>query len=313
MAISGTGAQNDPYLVASVSDISDAITAVRAKTDAGTYYIKLTASIDGSWSKFPVLDFDDTTTKFFDFDGGSTDSTPKTITNFVFDDGVLFGVNGDIIRNTTLYNFYTDDDSNGYIKGVESINSSLSCRVDSHKVAQLDGIKMTRSAFWSYVENYDTAEPLVKFRESSATPGSDDNSNECDYMLKVVNVNHSSSLVKLFSDPGLATVGVDSRIQGHITNITPSTIARYPAICDGNTYFENSVINFDMPAYSGTVSGNATDIVPVGSTGIINSDKILETTYCNYTMNNLIAVTDTEMHSASQLTAKGFPVYDITP
>ena len=312
MAISGSGSQNDPYLVASVSDISDAITAVRNKSDAGTYYIKLTASIDGNWTKFPVLDFDNTTTKFFDFDGGSTESTPLEIKNFVFDDGVLFGVNGDVIRNCTLYNFYTDDDSNGFIKNVESINSSLSCRVGSHKAVDLSQIRMTRSSFWYMCDDFDANQPVVLFRDSSMTPGSEDNSNECDYMILVTNMNATQASI-FASTSMIPTIGVDTRFQGHITNITPDTITNYPAL-SSEASFENSVINFEMPAYSGTVSsGNATDIIPVGSTGIINTDLVHESTYCNTTMNNLIKVTNLEIVDADTLTNKGFPVYDITP
>ena len=316
MAISGSGSQNDPYLVASVADISDAITAVRAKSDAGTYYIKLTTSIDGNWTKFPVLDFDDATDKFFDFDGGSTESTPLEIKNFVFDDGVLFGVNGDVIRNTTLYNFYTDDDSNGFISRIEFVDSSISCRVGSHKEILYDSIRTTRCAIWCHADAFDkngnVAYPLCTFEKNnnSDTLVCD----ESDFYLKVIDYNVNNYDVPLIRGVGTISSMIDSRIQGEITNITPASMYKYPAIIEGVTP-GNSVINFDMPAYSGTItSGSGTHIIPPSITSkcIINSDKIKETNYASYTGDNVIPVTDTEMHSASQLTTKGFPVYDIS-
>lgn len=314
MAISGDGSQATPYLVNTVAEISEAITAVRAKSSAGTYYIKLNATIDGGWSEFPVLDFDDSTTKFFEFDGGSKDDTPKEIRNFLFPNGVLFGVNGDVIKNATIYNFYTDDDTNGYISGVESINSSLSARVDSHKAAVLDDIRMTRSSFWCAIDNYDTDEPVVRFRQATATAGSEDNSNECDYKIPIANMNATEAVI--FDGPGaIPTVAEDSRFQGGIESITPSSITAYPALCGANVAIDNSVVNYDFPLYSGSVSGSATYLVPAGSTGVINTTKILDTTHTTYTTgaSGMIAASDTEMHSASDLTTKGFPVYDITP
>lgn len=314
MAISGDGSQATPYLVNTVAEISEAITAVRAKSSAGTYYIKLNATIDGGWGEFPVLDFDDGTTKFFEFDCGSKDDTPKEIKNFLFPDGVLFGVEGDVIKNATFYNFYTDDDTNGYISGVEAVNSSLSCRVNSHKEPCLNDIRLTRSAFWCGVDNYDSDKPVVNFRQATATSGSEDNSNECDYKVVIDKMNATEAVI--FDGPGaIPTIAEDSRFQGGITSITPASITAYPALCGTNVAVENSVINYDFPLYSGSVSGSATYLVPAGSTGVINTTKILDTTHTTYTTgaNGMIAATDTEMHSASDLTTKGFPVYDITP
>lgn len=311
MAITGDGSQATPYLVASVSDISDAITAVRAKSEAGTYYIKLTASIDGGWAEFPVLDFDDSTTKFFEFDGGSKDSTPKEIKNFVFPNGVLFGVEGDVIKNTTMYNFYTDDDTNGYIKNIEAVDSSISSKIASHNAITADNVKFTRTAFWCGVDDYDVNLPVLKFRAATATPGSEDNSNECDYKILVENMNATEAVI-IDAYGSVPSIAEDSRFQGGITTITPDSITKYPALC-GNIYPDNAVINYDFPAYSGTVTGSTTALVPAGSTGVINTTKILDTTHTSYSGVGLIPVTDTEMHSATDLTNKGFTVYDITP
>jgi hypothetical protein len=312
MAISGTGTQNDPYLVSTVAEIASAISAIRAKTDDGTYYMRLTANIDGMWSKFPVIEYNATTTKFFDFDCRGYE-----IKNFTFEDGVLFGVLGDVIRNCTLYNFYSDDDSEGYIDGIKFVNSSLSCRMGNHVNTTLKNVIMTRCAFWCAIDDYDDSYPVINFIEGPDGPSGDDSCDENDIMLIIENYNTTEGTLISYSGAGsifLPAQGKDTRVQGHITAITPATITKYPAISGSSISFRNSVINFDMPAYSGMVSsGAATNIVPTDSTGIINSDKILETTYCNYTMAGLIAVTNEEIVDADALTTKGFPVYDITP
>jgi hypothetical protein len=76
---------------------------------------------------------------------------------------------------------------------------------------------------------------------------------------------------------------------------------------------ENSVVNMELPDYTGTVSSSPTTIIGTGTTGVINSDLIHDANDADYSMLNLIDVTDSEMHSAADLTDKGFPVYVISP
>ena len=306
MALSGTGTLADPYMVSTLSEISDAFTACRAKSSAGTYYVKLADDIDGRWSNWPdTISFDTADGKIIDFDMDG-----NSIINYIAN-RKMFEMDGDIFRNGAIYNIYSERCSAGLISGIKVVDESLSAYIKNFTATVLEECSFERGGFWFKIENYNVAEPVVTFRPYEV---SDENGpyqfEETDCKINVANVNTATCV--LF-DNIQQIAGDVSRIQGDITNITLDEITSYPAISGSSVAFVDSVTNFDMPDYEGTVtSGTATVIVGAGTTGIINSDKIDESTYASYTMVGLIPVTDAEIIDSATLTLKGFPVYDVT-
>lgn len=306
MALSGTGTHADPYLVSSLETIVEAFEACRNKSDAGTYYVQLVDDITGGWSNWPsTISFDTADGKFIDFD-----MNDHSITNYIVNNKKLFEMDGDIIRNGAIYNIYSERCTTGLYSGIKIIDQSLSAYVKNFTATLLDECSFERGGFWFKIENYNAEEPVVSFRPYQV---SDENGpyqfEETDCKINVANVNTETCV--LF-DSVQQIVGDVSRIQGGIVGISLDEVTSYPAIASSSVAFVDSVINYDMPAYEGTVtSGTATTIVGAGTTGIINSDKIKESTYASYTMVNLIPVTDAEIMDSTALTLKGFPVYDV--
>ena len=308
MAITGDGSQSTPYLVSTIDEIAEAFTACRAKTTAGTYYVKLNADIDGGWTERETLDYSTNTNNIIiDFNLNS-----KYIRNFICNE-CAFKMDKDIFRNGQLYNFYTDSSEEAIWDTIDFVETSVSNYIKTLDEPAYDGCRFVRSAVWGTVDDCN-ADCYVKFREYSVgETGGDNQFEESDSKVTIKNLNSTEFSVFEAADSSSMVVGVDSRYQGEIQNITPNTIVTYPAWLSSYVASENSVFNFEMPTYSGTISGSSTTtVVGAGSTRVINTDLLHDTTHSSATMNNLIKVTDTQMHSASELNRLGFEVYDIS-
>lgn len=308
MAISGDGSQATPYLVSTIEEISEAFTACRAKTTAGTYYVKLNGNIDGGWKELETLDYSTNTNNvIIDFNLNS-----KYIRNFICNEAA-FKMDKDIFRNGQLYNFYTDSSEEAIWDTIDFVEASVSNYIKTLDEPAYDGCRFVRSAIWGTVDDCN-ADCYVKFREYSVgETGGDNQFEESDSKVTIKNLNSTEFSVFEAADSSSMVVGVDSRYQGEIQNITPATIVTYPAWLSSYVASENSVFNFEMPLYSGTISGSSTTtVVGTGSTGVINTDLLHDTTHSSATMLNLINVTDAQMHSASELNRLGFEVYDIS-
>lgn len=308
MAVTGTGTQADPYLVSTIAEIAEAFTACRAKTTAGTYYVKLNADIDGGWKELETLDYSTNTNNvIIDFNLNN-----KYIRNFICNE-CAFKMDKDIFRNGQLYNFYTDSSEEAIWDTIDFVEASVSNYIKTLDEPAYNGCKFVRSAVWGTVDDCN-ADCYVKFREYSVgETGGDNQFEESDSKVTIKNLNSTEFSVFEAADSSSMVVGVDSRYQGEIQNITPNTIVTYPAWLSSYVASENSVFNFEMPLYSGTISGSSTTtVVGTGSTGVINTDLLHDTTHSSATMNNLIKVTDAQMHSASELNRLGFEVYDIS-
>lgn len=307
MALSGTGTHADPYLVSSLETIEEAFEACRNKSDAGTYYVQLANDITGGWSNWPsTISFDTADGKLIDFD-----MNEHSITDYIVNNKKMFEMDGDIFRNGAIYNIYSERCTTGLYSGIKVVDESLSAYVKNFTATLLEECSFERGGFWFKIENYNVAVPVVTFRPYNV---GDENGpyqfEETDCKINVANVNTETCV--LF-DNIQQIAGDVSRIQGNITNIALDEITSYPAISGSSVAFVDSVTNFDMPDYEGTVtSGTATVIIGTGTTGIINGDKIDENTYASYTMVGLIPVTDAEIIDSTALTLKGFPVYDVT-
>lgn len=310
MAITGSGTQTDPYLVSTKADINDAFHMIRYSPESGTMYVKLTADIDGGWDEFGEIDVHSgNNTIDFDLDSHS-------ITNYQVTQRMFGLKRGDVFRNGKIYNLYRDNSSSNLFGDGEFEDMSLSAYIKNFKETLFVDAKFTRCAVWIKINEYNAPDgysykPIIEFRSSSIlVPGSELLCEESDFMVLVDNVN--TPVFKIFDGDGSSyVVGEDCRIQGKITSITPDEISKYPYISD-DTYvsFTNSVFNYEVPEYTGTITNNSNDdrIIGAGSTGVINT-TLLHSVNARYAMIGMIAVTDAEMHSVSDLNTKGFEVY----
>ena len=298
------GSESNPYLVSTIAEIEEAFATCRAKSTAGTYYVKLTANIDGGWKELSTLDYSSNTNDVvIDFDLDN-----HYIRNFIVNNQI-FKMDADIFRNGELYNFYTNSSSDPLWEGIDFINVSASNYIKTLDELAYKYCTFTRSAVWGKVEECN-ADHYIQFRPYDVLdPNGPYQFEESDSKVLIDNLNNDDFSI-FYS--GNAIVGRYSRTQGEVETISLSTITNYPAIMSGVSFID-SVINYELPAYSGTVSsGSATTIIDTGTTGVINTSLIHESTYADYTMLNLIEVTDTQMHSATDLNALGFEVYDIS-
>lgn len=315
MSVTGSGTQVSPYLVSTVQDIDMAFQMCRSKESAGTYYVKLTANIDGRWGEWPLdVDYHSDSDRMidFDFDG-------HYIRGFKSPDR-MFAMAKDTFRNGTIYNIFRESGSTSYLMSkIKFKRMSVSAYLKESKSEILSGCEYKQTAVWLKVEDYNAQNgyqyhPLLTFNGYSLSDQDGPYQlDENDMMFLIDRVNTPVCVLLQANSSTSPIIGENCRIQGKITDITPATITSYPEIMTSDVAVENSVVNMELPNYTGTVSSSPTTIIGTGTTGVINSDLIHDADDANYTMLNLIAVTDAEMHSSADLTDKGFPVYDISP
>lgn len=315
MAVTGQGTQVSPYLVSTVQDIDMAFQMCRSKESAGTYYVKLTANIDGRWGEWPLdVDYHSDSDRMidFDFDG-------HYIRGFKSPDR-MFAMAKDTFRNGTIYNIFRESGSTSYLMSkIKFKRMSVSAYLKESKSEILTGCEYKQTAVWLKVEDYNAQNgyqyhPLLTFNGyASSDQDGPYQLDENDMMFLIDRVNTPVCVLMQANSPTSPIIGENCRIQGKITDITPAAITSYPAIMSSDVAVEDSVVNMELPNCTGTVSSSPTTIIGTGTTGVINSDLIHDADDADYSMLNLIAVTDTEMHSAADLTDKGFPVYDISP
>lgn len=315
MSVTGSGTQVSPYLVSTVQDIDMAFQMCRSKESAGTYYVKLTANIDGRWGEWPLdVDYHSDSDRMidFDFDG-------HYIRGFKSPDR-MFAMAKDTFRNGTIYNIFRESGSTSYLMSkIKFKRMSVSAYLKESKSEILTGCEYKQTAVWLKVEDYNAQNgyqyhPLLTFNGYSLSDQDGPYQlDENDMMFLIDRVNTPVCVLMQANSPTSPIIGENCRIQGKITDITPAAITSYPAIMSSDVAVENSVVNMELPNYTGTVSSSPTTIIGTGTTGVINSDLVHDADDANYTMLNLIAVTDAEMHSSADLTDKGFPVYDISP
>lgn len=309
MAITGEGTKTSPYLVHSYDEL-------KAVCPHGDY------NGNENYVKFVRLENDINCNDYgstfewegFVLGGGSSDGTVvnldlnnKTIKNVMISaDSCLFSgtrySNGySIIHDGKLLNIFCNN-SNSVIgsdvnnSSNESIcscfleNVSMSINADSRTDYLFKRVMSRQCSFYikettaadNYFWNYGSM-PTEEFKN-------------CDFKFEVDDINDKYVFYNQQSNASL--VGLDScRVRGKFMN------AHF------GVYGDRKVINSVLDIESDSYAGNYKSLVPYGSTGIYNSDKLQG----NYlTVNGLTAVTTAEMKDASALTAKGFMVVDIS-
>ena len=311
MSVTGSGTQESPYLVSTVQDIDMAFQMCRSKGSAGTYYVKLTANIDGQWSEWPLdVDYHSDSDRMIDFDLDG-----HYIRGFKSPDR-MFAMAKDTFRNGQIYNIFRESGSTSYLMSkIKFKRMSVSAYLKESKSEILTGCEYKQTAVWLKVEDYNAQSgyqyhPLLTFSGYSASDQDGPYQlNETDMMFLIDRVNTPVCNILQANSPTSPIIGENCRIQGEITDITPAAITSYPAIMSSDVAVENSVVNMELPDYTGTVSSSPTTIIGTGTTGVINSDLIHDADDADYSMLNLIDVTDAQMHNADDLTDLGFEVY----
>lgn len=311
MSVTGTGTQADPYLVSTVQDIDMAFQMCRSKGSAGTYYVKLTANIDGQWSEWPLdVDYHSDSDRMIEFDLDG-----HYIRGFKSPDR-MFAMAKDTFRNGQIYNIFRESGSTSDLMSKIKFNRmSVSAYLKESKSEILTECEYKQTAVWLKVEDYNAQSgyqyhPLLTFSGYSASDQDGPYQlGENDMMFLIDRVNTPVCVLLQANSPTSPIIGENCRIQGKITDITPAAITSYPAIMTSDVAVENSVVNIELPDYTGTVSSSPTTIIGTGTTGVINSDLIHDADDADYSMLNLIDVTDAQMHNADDLTDLGFEVY----
>lgn len=311
MSVTGTGTQADPYLVSTVQDIDMAFQMCRSKGSAGTYYVKLTANIDGQWSEWPLdVDYHSDSDRMIEFDLDG-----HYIRGFKSPDR-MFAMAKDTFRNGQIYNIFRESGSTSCLMSKIKFNRmSVSAYLKESKSEILTECEYKQTAVWLKVEDYNAQSgyqyhPLLTFSGYSASDQDGPYQlNETDMMFLIDRVNTPVCNILQANSPTSPIIGENCRIQGEITDITPAAITSYPAIMTSDVAVENSVVNIELPDYTGTVSSSPTTIIGTGTTGVINSDLVHDADDADYSMLNLIDVTDAQMHNADDLTDLGFEVY----
>lgn len=311
MSVTGSGTQESPYLVSTVQDIDMAFQMCRSKGSAGTYFVKLTANIDGQWSEWPLdVDYHSDSDRMIDFDLDG-----HYIRGFKSPDR-MFAMAKDTFRNGQIYNIFRESGSTSYLMSKIKFNRmSVSAYLKESKSEILTGCEYKQTAVWLKVEDYNAQSgyqyhPLLTFSGYSASDQDGPYQlGENDMMFLIDRVNTPVCVLLQANSPTSPIIGENCRIQGEITDITPAAITSYPAIMTSDVAVENSVVNIELPDYTGTVSSSPTTIIGTGTTGVINSDLIHDADDADYSMLNLIDVTDAQMHNADDLTDLGFEVY----
>lgn len=311
MSVTGSGTQESPYLVSTVQDIDMAFQMCRSKESTGTYYVKLTANIDGQWSEWPLdIDYHSDSDRMIDFDLDG-----HYIRGFKSPDR-MFAMAKDTFRNGQIYNIFRESGSTSYLMSkIKFKRMSVSAYLKESKSEILTGCEYKQTAVWLKVEDYNAQNgyqyhPLLTFNGYSASDQDGPYQlDENDMLFLIDRVNTPVCVLMQANSPTSPIIGENCRIQGEITDITPAAITSYPAIMSSDVAVENSVVNIELPDYTGTVSSSPTTIIGTGTTGVINSDLIHDADDADYSMINLIDVTDPQMHNADDLTDLGFEVY----
>ena len=311
MGVTGSGTQSEPYLVSTVADIDMAFNYCRTKESAGTYYVQLSNDINGNWREWPIdIDYHTDSDRVIDFNLNNHE-----IVNFKAPNR-MFAMAKDTFRNGLIYNIFRESGSTSYLMSKIKFNRmSVSAYLKESKSEILTGCEYKQTAVWLKVEDYNAQDgyqyhPLLTFNGYSVSDQDGPYQlDENDMMFLIDRVNTPVCVLMQANSSTSPIIGENCRIQGKITDITPAAITSYPAIMSSDVAVENSVVNMELPDYTGTVSSSPTTIIGTGTTGVINSDLIHDANDADYSMLNLIDVTDAQMHSADDLTNLGFEVY----
>lgn len=304
MAITGTGTEQDPWVVHSYDEIKSCIASIDAGTSYGPYYLELANDIDcndyGADFTWETVNHTNGSVKWeFDLKGHTIKNVLiKTGSHLMFKGGTTGGVHNCYIRNGKILNAFSQD-ANGFFQAVAFENVSFSGNASMLRTDRcFTGCGFTNSAV--YVESYGLGSSNKCIFGSSTTKI--DNS---DIMIKIENCNRTAPVV-INRGTNENVSCSNSRIRGYITG--NATITSTTSRIITNIPVTNCVIDLVVNGYE--LSGiNATQAIQDSPTTVINDGAILPW----MTVGTTIAAPSGEaMRSASSLNALGFTVVPVT-
>lgn len=289
MAITGSGTEQDPWIVHSYDEIQ---TASQLTNGSSKTYVKLANDIDcnnyGASFQWATITLGATNSHVVDFDLDN-----HTIKNIMVAYGDLFTMlnvnsNKSEIKNGKLLNIFTDS-SYSVISGAQEAeirNASISVHNAGSNVYSFDGCIFRNCAICFESPNKLLYPPFRRYTATEIFVN-------CDIKLNINDVNQ-----KLIIDTSSGIFNSscsNCRFTGKIkgSGWYEHLLAYGPAI--------NSVFDIDLTE----VSSNS--VIRQGSSGVVNSDKLPS----GMGTAGLTAVTSAEIINGDALRAKGFTVVNV--
>ena len=314
MAITGTGTQEDPYLVHSYSELKTVTTDNSYCPQYSHRYIALDADINcndyGVEFEWETIALGHDSRGFtFDLNEHTIKNVMVKLNNCLFDasyngSNVYGAWYADFIGNGKLLNVFSLTNSTAYlIKGRGAANATISNLSMSVNVGQ-DSRGVFRdtklNAVSCYIESGSfTVTTDVNALILSFSSGGDQNSDarikNCDFYINISNL--KAPLYSAYNQSE-RLVAIDSRFRGKASNSSNTSIEFMAC-----GYISNCVMNID---FSGFHTSNG-KISRYNCSGVINTDI----TPLTISRSNMTQVTSSEIINGDALRAKGFTVVNV--
>lgn len=301
MAITGTGTQEDPWIVHSYAEIKSCIAGIDT---SGPYYLELANDINcndyGADFTWETVKHSSGSTKWeFDLKGHTIKNVLINGNNSMFQGGTSSGNYNCYIRNGKILNVFLQD-ANEFFRAMAFENVSFSGNASSlRNNACFAGCGFTNSAIYVESSALGGANKMI----FGTSPVRIDNS---DIKLKIENCSRIGTVV--FHRGTNETISCsNSRITGYITG--NATITSTTSRIITNISPTNCVIDLVVNGYELSDSISSTVAIADSPTTVINDGAILPW----MTVGTTIAAPSGEaMRSSSALNALGFTVVPVT-
>ena len=305
MAITGSGTEQDPWIVHSYDEIKSCISSIDSSYSYGPYYLELANDINcndyGADFVWETVKHTNSSVKWnFDLKGHTIKNVLiKTGSYLMFQGGTTGGNYNCYIRNGKILNVFVQD-ADMFFKSMAFENVSFSGNASMLRTDRcFSGCGFTNSAI--YVESSNLGSSSKRIFDNS--PTKIDNS---DIMLKIENCDRTGPV---FLNRGTnETVSCsNSRIRGYITG--NATITSQNSRIITNIIPTNCVIDLVVNGYELSDSISTTQAILDSPTTVINDGAILPWMTVGAT---IAAPSGEAMRSSSALNALGFTVIPVT-
>lgn len=308
MAITGTGTEQDPFIVHSYDEIVEAVTS-HYGTGQTLYYSRLANDINcndyGEDWEWQTIELSSNQTGKVHCD--SLDLNGHTIKNaYIANNGYLFkGTGGSYpceVKNGKILNVFGNS-PNGVLSCVDLSNVSMSMELGHVGSSVINLGSVHNCALYAIITDMNN-QPLIYYSTNNAVKN-------VDIYLEAYRTSSSSTSMVLRPS---GTFTCDSvRVIGKATPASSGSPTDF-RICSNRVY--NSVIDFDLSAfvYPNTTTGTANVVGGSGdNTTVINTEKINVSGYPRYTIPTgyLQATSTAQMKNGADLRSLGFLVVNV--
>lgn len=305
MAITGSGTEQDPWIVHSYDEIKSCIASITASSPYDPYYLELANDINcndyGADFTWETVKHTNGSVKWeFDLKGHTIKNVLiKTGNYLMFQGGTTGGNHNCYIRNGKILNVFVQD-ADGFFKSMAFENVSFSGNASMLRTDRcFSSCSFTNSAI--YVESSNLGSSSKRIFGNTSTKI--DNS---DIMLKIENCACTGSFV-FYRGTNETVTCSNSRLRGYITG--NATITSTTSHIITNISPTNCVIDLVVNGYELSESISSTPAISDSPTTVINDGAILPW----MTVGTTIAAPSGEaMRSSSALNALGFTVVPVT-